>query len=81
MGILFLRRVKGGICMPRNIFRYIIIIIFIITISFSYGYLKTFLSVKKPDGNANLDYLEQNVTQMPEMKLKAEMCIRDSYCT
>jgi hypothetical protein len=71
MGILFLRRVKGGICMPRNIFRYIIIIIFIITISFSYGYLKTFLSVKNPRGNVNLDYLEQNVSKMPEIKLNA----------
>lgn len=57
--------------MPRNFFRYIIIIMFVITVSFSYGYLRTFLSIKNPDENANLDYLEQNVSKMPEMKLNA----------
>ena len=57
--------------MPRIILRYIIILIFVITISFSYGYLKTLLSIKNPDRNTNLDYIEQNVSKMPEMKLNA----------
>jgi len=57
--------------MPRYFFRYVIVVIFIIIISFSYGYLKTFLSIKSPNGNANPDYLEQNISKMQEVKLNA----------
>jgi hypothetical protein len=71
-GILFIRRLKGGICMPRAFYRYIIVITFIISLSFSYGYLKTFLSIKNPNENAKPDDLEQNVYKMPEMKLNAK---------
>lgn len=57
--------------MPRSIFRYIIIILFIIVIGFSYGYFKTFFSFEPPEEGHSLDYLEQNVSDISEMKLNA----------
>jgi len=55
--------------MPRKIFRYIIIITVFLVISFSYGVLKTFLSIKEPNKNTNINNIEHNVSQISEMKL------------
>lgn len=56
--------------MPRNLFRYIIIIFFIIIVSFGYGYLKTFLLLKQPLEYNNVHNKGQDaVIKTSEMKL------------
>ncbi|HHX23143.1 MAG: BofC C-terminal domain-containing protein [Tepidanaerobacteraceae bacterium] len=58
--------------MPRFFYRYLIIGLCIIIISFGYGYLKTLLSLNNTNGNENSDYLEQNVIQTPQIKLNSK---------
>lgn len=57
--------------MPKNIFKYISIFIIVIAVGFSYGYLKTIFSVKEPKRNLDVNNVEQNVAQVPEMRLEA----------
>lgn len=64
--------------MPRFFFKYLIILICIITVGFSYGYLKTFLSFKSPNENPELDInnIEREVSKIPEIKLNAGAKLR-----
>ena len=54
--------------MPKKVLKYIIVIAVLITVSFSYGYLKTFLSLKEPN-NTNTERVEHNVAGVSEIKL------------
>jgi len=71
MGILFFRRIEGGISMPKNFLKYTVILAVIIVIGFSYGYLKTFLSITEPKENNDVKNAEHEVIQIPEIRLKA----------
>ena len=55
--------------MPGKVFRYIVIITLITAMSFGYGYLKTFLSIKEPNKNTNFNNIESNVSQISDVKL------------
>jgi len=55
--------------MPGKILRYIVIVVVFIVISFSYGYLKTFLSIKEPKNDLDTEHIERNVSQVSEMEL------------
>lgn len=54
--------------MPRYFFRYIVIIFLLVILSFSYGYLKTLLSLKEPNRVIKNDQHE-DVAYIPEVKL------------
>jgi len=69
-GYTILPKNKGGICMPGKILRYVIILTIFIIISFSYGYFRTFLSIKEPTKkDTDVNNIERNVSQIYEMKL------------
>ncbi|NLZ53637.1 MAG: hypothetical protein GX892_10920, partial [Thermoanaerobacteraceae bacterium] len=51
-------------------FRYFIIITVIVLTGFGYGYLKTLFSIEEPNRNDNLNIIEHDVTQIPEMRLQ-----------
>lgn len=54
--------------MPRNIYRYIFIVLGIVILGFTLGYLKTFVSLDIPDKN-NTKRENQNVSRINQVRL------------
>ncbi len=55
--------------MPKCLFRYVVAVIFVVIMGFSYGYLKAFLPIKNPNENINPNHIEKNTSIMQETKL------------
>lgn len=56
--------------MPRSIFRYIVVILFVIIFSFSFGYLRTLFSLKPPDPKIDNTHANKDIVKTQRIELK-----------